>query len=107
MPLESELMTTGGDESFRTLLVAARREGDERAVKRFWQAGRRWQLLLQIGNVSGIPYPAGYDFDLPAWRLGELCDLWARGGLMYFWIERDRLAQRDFSNVWLPGASQL
>jgi len=26
---------------------------------------------------------------------------------MYFWIEKDRLAQRDFSNVWMLGGSQL
>ncbi len=67
------------------------------------RAYENWRLLFQLGNVSGKPFEGTGEND-PLW---QMCELWARGGLMYFWIERDRLAQRDFSRVWMLGACQF
>jgi uncharacterized protein YwqG len=64
---------------------------------------KSWRLLFQLGNVSGKHFE-GTDENDPLW---QMCELWARGGLMYFWIERDRLARRDFSRVWMLGACQF
>ncbi len=104
-PLECELAPSGRWAEAREI-QARMYAGDEAARARVRRAFERWQLLLQLGNVSDLPFPGGTEDD-PDWRLGELCDLWARGGLMYFWIEKERLKQRDFSNVWLLASSQL
>jgi hypothetical protein len=66
-------------------------------------AYKNWRLLFQLGNISGKHFE-GTDENDPLW---QMCELWARGGLMYFWIERDGLAQRDFSRVWMLGACQF
>lgn len=67
-----------------------------------------WRLLLQLDNVSGLPKPQGYeDHDNPVWNLSKICNAWAREGLMSFWIEKTRLAQQDFSNVWLLCGSEF
>ncbi len=80
------------------------KRGDVLTKTELEQAYKRWRLLFQLGNISGLSFPEDVDDeDSPYWKF----DLWARGGLMYFWIERDRLARRDFSNVWMLGASQL
>lgn len=109
MPWECEsLAGKRATPNFESLCFKPDSALDERVREDIRQAFERWCLLFQLGNVSGLPFPKGYeDEDDPVWRLCELCDLWARGGLMYFWIERDRLTRRDLSNVWLLGASQL
>jgi uncharacterized protein YwqG len=66
-------------------------------------AYKSWRLLFQPGNLSDKHFE-GTDENDPLW---QMCELWARGGLMYFWIERERLAQRDFSRVWMLGACQF
>jgi Domain of unknown function (DUF1963) len=108
MPLRCEVNLAGQPHDFYTLESKPLDTWSEAEKARLAQAYERWQLLFQVGNVSGKPAPlGGEEDDDPVWGLSELCDLWARGGLMYFWIERDRLAQRDFSNVWLLGASEV
>jgi uncharacterized protein YwqG len=52
------------------------------------RAHESWRLLLQLAPVPGLNTA-----------------FWNMDGLMYFWIENDRLAKRDFSNVWVLGAS--
>jgi uncharacterized protein YwqG len=109
MPWECQQVASGRpfDFSFTPIRYAGE-QLDGQAAAEIRSAFQRWRLLFQLGNVSGMPWPnGGEDKDDSVWMLSKLCDLWARGGLMYFWIERDRLAQRDFSNVWLLGASQL
>jgi uncharacterized protein YwqG len=109
MPFECEYVSTGKPNPlFSELRYKQYDEWDETTQADFQRVFEKWRLLFQLGNISGMPFPNGYDDeDDPIWELSKLCDLWARGGLMYFWIERDRLAQRDFSNVWMLGASQF
>jgi uncharacterized protein YwqG len=107
MALECELCVREQPNSAWEVISKARK-GDEQARAQLVDAYGRWRLLFQLGNVSGLPLPQGpWDEDDPVWRLSELCGMWARGGLMSFWIENDRLACRDFSNVRFLGASQL
>ena len=47
------------------------------------EATRRWRLLLQVSSSEA----AAMD--------------WARGGVLYYCIEREALRVRDFSRVWL------
>ena len=69
---------------------------------------QHWRLLLQLNNVTGLPPPLGYeDLDDPELDLSRVCDAWARQGLMSFWIQRDRLAEHDFSDVWLLCGSEF
>jgi uncharacterized protein YwqG len=75
---------------------------DETTTLLLAQAHERWRLLFQLGDISGLPAPKNGS----EWYLREVCEIWNRGGLMYFWIENGRLAQRDFSHVWLLGASR-
>jgi uncharacterized protein YwqG len=111
MPYVCEMVLSGQPNPlFGELRLRSSEEdlSDEQATARHRQAYERWRLLLQLGNITGLPFPeGGEEDDDPVWKLSEVYDTWARGGLMYFWIERDRLAQRDFSNVWMLGASQL
>jgi uncharacterized protein YwqG len=101
MPVDCELAANRG--SSNILSVAAVRTGEQLPEIDEQQAYRQWRLLFQLGNISSLRWPEDNDEDSPYWEL----DLWARGGLMYFWIERDRLAKHDFSNVWLVGGAQL
>ncbi len=112
MPIACELAANGQATNLLSVLVPAER-GEEGAWRDLQQAYKRWQLLLQLGNVSGIRAPMSFGNHDPAWdngtvwRLAEVCDLWAGGEVMYFWIERDRLARLDFSNIWLVGSSRF
>ena len=109
MPLECAYVSAGKPNPLHgELRCRSYQDGDEQTKAYLQRSYTDWRLLFQLGNISGLPCPKSYDYaDDPIWKLSELCDLWARGGLMYFWIEQDRLAQRDFSNVWMLGASQL
>jgi hypothetical protein len=65
-------------------------EGDQAQLARAYQ---RWRLLFQMGDISSAP------------ALNNPSRIWADNGLMYFWIEAERLALREFSNVQLLGAT--
>jgi hypothetical protein len=101
MPLACEAVTAGrpnpmlGDLPYKPY-----EQWDEQSKAELERTYGRWRLLFQLGNMSGrlVPF-GGEDDDHWDWQLSELCDLWARGGLMYVWIERNRLASADFSNV--------
>ncbi len=45
-------------------------------------AAQRWELLLQVDDDE------------------EMGFAWGDGGRLYFWVEPERAAQGDFSNVW-------
>lgn len=109
MPFECEYVSAGKPNPlYGELRRKSYEDWDEQTKADLQRSYKDWQLIFQLGNISGMPFPhGGEEDDDPVWKLSELCDLWARGGLMYFWIERDRLAQHDFSNVWMLGASQL
>jgi hypothetical protein len=109
MPLECDYVSAGKPNPlYGELRRKSYEDWDEQTKADLQRCYKDWRLLFQLGNISGLPFPGGgEEDDDPVWELSRLCDLWARGGLMYFWIERDRLAQRDFSNVWMLGASQL
>jgi hypothetical protein len=48
-------------------------EWDERTKARHEQAYERWRLLFQLGNITGLPFPAGYvEEDDPIWKLSRL-----------------------------------
>jgi len=109
MPLVCEYLVAGRPNPLFTLErvkmdFEPHESWDENVRAELASAYKRWRLFFQLGNVSGLSFPRGADSSHPLWRL---CDLWARGGLMYFWIERDHLAQRDFSRMWMLGASQF
>lgn len=42
-----------------------------------------WRLLLQVDSID------------------EAAMMWGDAGMLYYWIESDALARRDFSNAWL------
>ena len=77
MKLEVQLVTHGlyvGDGSgFRVARAAELRAG-----------AREWTLLLQIDSDDGCP----------GWMWGDV-------GRLYFWIRRQDLAARRFSNAWM------
>jgi len=76
MELESQLVSNGlycGDETgYNDPRAAALAEG-----------AADWVLLLQVDTDDD----AGM--------------MWGDCGLIYFWIRREDLARRDFSNVWM------
>lgn len=76
MRAQCQLVANGGQvataEAFRDADVVALPSGAE-----------NWRLLLQLDSD-----------DAPG-------STWGDGGQLSFWIERERLARRDFSNVWL------
>ncbi|WP_313148257.1 YwqG family protein [Stenotrophomonas sp.] len=45
-------------------------------------AAQRWELLLQLDDDEAIGFS------------------WGDGGRLYFWVEPERAASSDFSNVW-------
>lgn len=92
MPLMCELMTSGrGFDTFLDLTREPYEEWDESDKTLDKQANDRWRLLFQLGEIQQTPQ----------------CRIWADSGLMYFWIEKDRLAKRDFSNVWFLAATEF
>lgn len=51
-----------------------------------------WRLLLQLQSIDTAAITAqGYPWDVD----------WGLGGMLYFYIRKDDLVQRNFSNVWL------
>lgn len=54
-------------------------------------AFENWRLLLQLDALQTTSLSV---------RGAPLVQDWALGGLIYFWIRKDTLAQADFSNVW-------
>jgi len=45
-------------------------------------AAQRWELFLQLDDDEAIGFS------------------WGDGGRLYFWVEPERAASSDFSNVW-------
>jgi uncharacterized protein YwqG len=70
--------------------------GDDSEQMSAWEAAaaEQWRLLLQ---VDAIPLEGVQVDRVNTWPHQD----WALGGLIYFWIRKDALARRDFSNVWL------
>ena len=65
---------------------------------------------INVGDPSGFQHPRVPELASGAdnWRLllqldsvDEAAMMWGDCGMLYFWIEIDRLARKDFSNVWL------
>ncbi|HEX8032699.1 MAG TPA: YwqG family protein [Ktedonobacterales bacterium] len=92
MPLMCESMTSGrGFDAFLDLTREPYEEWSESDKTLNKQASDTWRLLFQLGEIQHTPQ----------------CRIWADAGLMYFWIEKDRLAKRDFSNVWCLAATEF
>ncbi|HEX8036378.1 MAG TPA: YwqG family protein, partial [Ktedonobacterales bacterium] len=92
MPLMCELMTSGrGFDAFLDLTHDPYEDWSESDKTLDKQANGRWRLLFQLGEIQHTPQSR----------------VWADAGLMYFWIEKDRLAKRDFSNVWFLAATEF
>ena len=66
---------------------------------------------LSIGNLEGYfdPRRATLESGVEDWQLllqidsdeDNLGVIWGDAGLVYFWIRKQDLEKRDFSNVWL------
>lgn len=57
--------------------------GDDPRAAGLAEGAKNWRLLLQLDSDAG----AGMR--------------WGDAGMVYFWIERDALAEKRFDNVWL------
>jgi len=56
------------------------------------KAIENWRLLLQLDSIeTATPTALGYPWDVD----------WGLGGMLYFYIRKDDLAQRRFSSAWL------
>jgi len=109
MPLACHLYATG--HSYREVFALTEMvygEMDEQIRRRAAQAARDWRLLFQLGDFAGesigIRELEGQALE-EAWRSRH--NIWGRDGTMYFWIEKDHLARRDFSNVWLQAETEF
>ncbi len=69
--------------------------GDDPEQMSAWEvaAAEKWRLLLQLDAIPLEGLQVGRE---DTWPHQD----WALGGLIYFWIRKDALARRDFSDVW-------
>jgi uncharacterized protein YwqG len=89
MAVQCDVVASGqSSDLFYDLMIQPYENWDARTRAQVELAHERWRILLQLGPVPGLN--TGF---------------WSMDGLMYFWIENDRFANRDFSNVWVLGAS--
>lgn len=70
--------------------------GDDPEQMSAWEvaAAEKWRLLLQLDAIPLEGLQVGRE---DTWPHQD----WALGGLIYFWIRKVALAQRDFSDVWI------
>jgi uncharacterized protein YwqG len=89
MAIQCDVVASGqSGDFFYNLMIQPYENWDTDTRTRVERAHENWRLLLQLSSVPGLN-----------------AAFWDMDGLMYFWIENDHLAERDFSNVWVLGAS--
>ena len=80
----------------RSLEDVSRDPRDDPELMSDWEAvaAERWRLLLQVDAIPLAGVQVGRE---DSWPHQD----WALGGLIYFWIRKDALVRRDFSDAWL------
>lgn len=107
MPTYCEVISSGGTfDDLPRAFISFCQEPDAQDEAALIQAARNWRLLFQLGALPGTDF-ASAPRDEDGIPDVSYYSAWGRNGILYFWIERDRLAKRDFSNVWLLGASEF